>query len=47
MSELSSLPNIGKAVDEQLCSVGIKKTLIPEERKKELKEFYMAHRIVK
>lgn len=27
--------------------LGIKKTLIPEERKKELKEFYMAHRIVK
>lgn len=24
MSELSSLPNIGWAVDEQLCSVGIK-----------------------
>lgn len=87
MSELSSLPNIGRAVDEQLCSVGIKtcaelkelgaekawlmiqqadssacihrllalegailgikKTLIPEERKKKLKEFYMAHRIVK
>lgn len=24
MSELSSLPNIGRAVDEQLCSVEIK-----------------------
>ena len=24
MSELSSLANIGRAVDEQLCSVGIK-----------------------
>lgn len=84
MGELSKLPNIGKAVEEQLNQVGIfteedlkaigaeqawlkiqqidesacihrllalegaicgvKKTLLPEERKKELKDFYSWHK---
>ena len=87
MGELSKLPNIGKAVEEQLNKVGIdtaeklrelgaerawleiqkivdsdcihrllalevaicgvKKTLLPDERKAELKEFYNKNKINK
>ena len=84
MGELSKLPNIGKAVEEQLCQVGIhtveelknagakaawlkiqqvdesacihrllalegaiqgvKKTMLPDEVKADLKEFYQWHK---
>ena len=76
MGELSKLPNIGKAVEEQLNKVGIdtaeklrelgaerawfhrllalegaicgvKKTLLSDERKAELKEFYNKNKINK
>ena len=54
MGELSKLPNIGKEVDSSACIhrllalegalQGVKKTMLPEEKKKELKEFYDWHK---
>lgn len=50
MGELSDLPNIGKVVEGQLNEAGegaiqgVKKSLISQERKSELKEFYNLHK---
>ena len=45
MGELSALPNIGKTVEKQLNEVGVKKTMLSDEVKMDLKSFYQQHKI--